>query len=296
MTRGDLYLIAQEIGAELIRGPVRYPRREGAFGVGITAYEEVSGQQRDDAVGSLLKGGREVTLEAFKCPTCGSSDLEETAWDTAKCQHCGTVSRVSEDRLRLQILAWACPRCGFNNEREVGFCSACGEALLLTCQVCGVQTRAAAQFCEHCGVRFEDLQGTLAWLQEMKASRGKFGYAARMSGLIAEGSFEDVFDACAGVAKMMRVSVPMAHWTFKLEDADRKEGIISAVHHTGCLAFFAVWRSTIVIQRDTGSHRGLAAIVGVNRPVMGTTSGDIARHVAEMLSTEIRATAVDHLL
>ena len=73
-----------------------------------------------------------MALEAFKCPSCGSSDLEDTAWNTTKCQHCGTVSRVSDDRLRVEILVWACPRCGFNNEREVKFCAKCGEAVSYT--------------------------------------------------------------------------------------------------------------------------------------------------------------------
>jgi hypothetical protein len=46
----ELALVAQEIGAEVIRGPVRYPGRGGGFDIGETDLEELLWKLKDQEV------------------------------------------------------------------------------------------------------------------------------------------------------------------------------------------------------------------------------------------------------
>lgn len=200
--------------------------------------------------------------------------MEDTAWNTTKCQHCGTVSRVSDDRLRLEILVWACPKCGFNNEREVKFCAKCGQALLHNCPYCSSETRAATEFCENCGINFAEGAVITAWMERIRHELPKYGRSPALRARIAEGPFAQLFGACTealGRLKVKRIST------------NPQAGQI-----TGVLQICTV---TVVLQPDTKRHRGIVVICTRNRPAivdLWKMTRRVADQVAEAIWAEVR--------
>ena len=102
-------------------------------------------------------------VRALICPQCGSSDLEEISWDRRRCRHCGTEMRLSDDRNRVELLQWVCPRCGTNNAVGTNFCRQCGEPLAVRCPHCGQEEYIGSRFCPNCG---RSLEGAPPVLEE----------------------------------------------------------------------------------------------------------------------------------
>ncbi len=97
-----------------------------------------------------------AALQSLSCPKCGSSDLAEIGPNRRKCEHCGAESLLSDDRSRLELIGWECPKCGFNNEISVNFCGKCGVSLSKKCQRCLSEVRRDLNFCPKCGARVDD--------------------------------------------------------------------------------------------------------------------------------------------
>ena len=108
----ELATIAQETGAEVLRGALRYPSESGGWQLGGLDLSEHLEQYRDQEliviIGSLGKGG----TEQVTCGICGFA-LD----DVGECPRC---------RLVIYELSFACPRglsgamlLSFENELEV---------------------------------------------------------------------------------------------------------------------------------------------------------------------------------
>lgn len=95
-----------------------------------------------------------VKNASITCPKCGSPDLSEIAWNRRRCNHCGTESVLSDDRTRLELIGWQCPKCGFNNESETTYCGKCGAALVKPCPKCFSEMREDLEFCSKCGSNY----------------------------------------------------------------------------------------------------------------------------------------------
>ena len=95
-----------------------------------------------------------MTLRSLACPSCGSPDVEAVSPDTRRCRHCGTESRLSADRTRLELVQWLCPTCGFNNESGARFCGRCGASLAKRCPECSAILRTDLDFCGSCGANY----------------------------------------------------------------------------------------------------------------------------------------------
>jgi tetratricopeptide (TPR) repeat protein len=109
--------------------------------------------------------------KAISCPACGSSDLIELAWNRRECAYCGTESRLSDDRTRLEMLGWVCPGCGFNNATKTTFCGKCGVALVKICPKCLAEMRSDLEYCSSCGANHDQYRESL--MDAMKAGLDK---------------------------------------------------------------------------------------------------------------------------
>jgi len=59
--------------------------------------------------------------------------------------------RLSDDRTRMELLQWVCPRCGTNNVVGANFCRQCGQLLAVRCLHCGQEEYIGSRFCTNCG-------------------------------------------------------------------------------------------------------------------------------------------------
>jgi len=93
----ELALIAQEIGAEVIRGPVRYPGRLGDIDVGGVGIGEYLYELKDQEVMLVIVPIGPVEELPIICGLCG------TPYTDDECPTCKTeredAKRVIEDRL-----------------------------------------------------------------------------------------------------------------------------------------------------------------------------------------------------
>lgn len=230
-----------------------------------------------------------MTLRALTCPKCGSPDFEDTAWNTRRCQHCGTVSRISDDRLRLEILVWACPRCGFNNEREVRFCAKCGQSLLRDCPVCATETRSAAEFCENCGINLDDGLLIAEWTKNIKE---RWRSKPSMVMTIVEGSFPVVFDTLVSLIGGLKIKSFLVHHPCRVATANAQTGEIVAMMGFGWAAMCPI---TLLIQSNTTQHRGVAVICAQPFTAKATTLS-IAKKVLQAISAEMKTIPATHLV
>jgi hypothetical protein len=94
----ELALIAQEIGAEVIRGPVRYPSELGDIAVGGVDIGEYLYELKDQEVMLIVAPIGRVEELPIICGLCG------TPYDGDECPTCRTeredAKRVIEERLR----------------------------------------------------------------------------------------------------------------------------------------------------------------------------------------------------
>ena len=67
----ELANIGRETGAEVIRGPLRYPSREGSWQLGDVDLGEHLWQYRDHKVTLILAMTGEAEPERFVCGICG---------------------------------------------------------------------------------------------------------------------------------------------------------------------------------------------------------------------------------
>ena len=234
-----------------------------------------------------------MTLQALTCPQCGSRDFEDTVWNTRRCQHCGTVSRLSDDRLRLEILVWACPKCGFNNEREVRFCAKCGQALLRNCPVCATETRSAAEFCENCGVNFDEVPLIVEWLQHIKGILGQYGASPSMVGTIAQGSFPAVFDTLVRLVGSLKIRFYLSHSPCRVKSANTQTGEIVGMMGS---AWQIKWPIRVLIQSNTSKHRGVAVIC--TGPIFAAKAEtlSIAQQILQAISAAMKTIPITHLM
>jgi predicted RNA-binding Zn-ribbon protein involved in translation (DUF1610 family) len=113
------------------------------------------------------------SIQSIACPKCGSPDLTTITWNQRKCNHCGTVSVLSDDRQRLELVGWICPQCGFNNERATTFCGKCGTPLVKICPRCLAEIRFDLEFCSKCGAGYESLHKVLYDALQRALDQGK---------------------------------------------------------------------------------------------------------------------------
>jgi hypothetical protein len=92
-------------------------------------------------------------MDALICPQCGSGDLAPAGTNRFRCQHCGVSSEQNQANSVLSVLVWACPKCGFDNEKQSDFCGKCGHELTKKCLRCGAGIRWDLKYCPSC--RFE---------------------------------------------------------------------------------------------------------------------------------------------
>jgi predicted RNA-binding Zn-ribbon protein involved in translation (DUF1610 family) len=110
-------------------------------------------------------------MKSLTCPKCGSPDLAEITWNRRKCNYCGTESMLSDDRTRLELVGWQCPKCGFNNQPNTTFCGKCGAALVKICPMCLSELRIDLEFCSKCGADYEAERKALhEWLLQEAGS------------------------------------------------------------------------------------------------------------------------------
>lgn len=94
-----------------------------------------------------------MSIEAFSCPNCGSSRLEQSEYDDQfKCLHCGTASYYipSLNILTLSI-GTTCANCGLSNSVVSRFCSSCGSGLFERCGYCRSEIPHGQVYCPVCG-------------------------------------------------------------------------------------------------------------------------------------------------
>ena len=94
----ELALIAEEIGAEVIRGPVRYPSDTGDIGVGEIDLSEYPFELKDQEVLVIIAPIGPVEEPPVICGLC------RTPYEGDECPACRTeredAKRVIEERLR----------------------------------------------------------------------------------------------------------------------------------------------------------------------------------------------------
>jgi hypothetical protein len=93
----ELTVIAEEIGAQVIRGAVSYPGREGGFDMGDVDLETVLWDLKDQELVMIIAPLGPVEERAVICGLCG------TPYEGKECPACKTeretAKRVIEDRL-----------------------------------------------------------------------------------------------------------------------------------------------------------------------------------------------------
>lgn len=232
-----------------------------------------------------------MALRALTCPSCGSPDFEDMPWNTRRCRYCGTVSRLSDDYLRLEILVWACPRCGFNNEREVRFCAKCGQALLRNCPVCATETRSAAEFCENCGVNFDEGLLIVEWLQHIKGTLGQYRAAPSMVATIVDGSFPVIFDALVRLVGNLKIRFRLLPSPCRVKTANAQTGEIVGVMGS---AWQLKWPIRVLIQSNTSKHRGVAVICTGPTFAAKAETLSIAQQILQAISAAMKTISVAH--
>ena len=108
----------------------------------------------------------------LKCPSCGSTDLNQLQRNEYQCAHCKSTLKLDSEGRRLELTGWVCPQCSFNNLVGQRFCGECGTNLVRACPRCKAENPLGMQFCGSCGfdyalqVEWEELQRELAPLQQ----------------------------------------------------------------------------------------------------------------------------------
>ena len=106
-------------------------------------------------------------MNAIICPQCGSGELQPLGLNRLRCFHCGVTSVQDQNGDVLSILIWACPKCGFDNEKQSDYCGKCGNSLTRQCPRCGSSVRWDLKFCSSCQFHFFDNEAIVkifSWL------------------------------------------------------------------------------------------------------------------------------------
>jgi hypothetical protein len=151
----------------------------------------------------------------------------------------------------LAAEAWVCPKCQTINPLKTKFCAQCGQQLGRDCPSCGKLTKASAPFCSECGVNFEaffqqkkveddakqrvvemrpvEMELARKWLAETESTKNNYRYGPVCEAVIAEGSFNDVFEYCRLAVEKFRFSITMVEYTTTIKEFDLSTGKIMGI-------------------------------------------------------------------
>jgi hypothetical protein len=145
-------------------------------------------------------------MNALTCPQCGSGDLAPAGTNRFRCQHCGVSSEQNQASSVLSVLMWACPKCGFDNEKQSDFCGRCGHELTKRCPRCTTAMKWDLRFCPSCRYELADgeheihkfavyPQDRVAARQESDKGQGvitNHGITLRLKGSSLHAAYSDV--------------------------------------------------------------------------------------------------------
>lgn len=104
-------------------------------------------------------------MEGIKCPSCGSTDLEQISASKLRCEHCRTILMIStpspsnsfDDEL-------PCPHCGTPNQADEETCDFCQGKLPVKSEIEEKNT-LVTEVIYHPGGRDMDLVKVVRWLK-----------------------------------------------------------------------------------------------------------------------------------
>jgi len=217
---------------------------------------------------SDLNWEKTVALQPLICPNCGSTNLETPSRDMYKCRNCGTVSRLVNNRLQIEIVSDLCPFCG-NPAGSGKHCKNCGKYVYTRCAFCQAESRLPAKFCEKCGADLGDGPPFVTWKQDIsqlpwpKGKEPKGSEVARVA-RIAVGDYSRVFNECVSAVRDARIAPPPnASLPLKpgltVQNADATSGIITCT-----LSYALSWPRNytvnVYVQPTGAAYRGVAVV------------------------------------
>lgn len=194
--------------------------------------------------------------------------------------------------------AWICTKCRAVNAIGKRFCSICGEQLGVDCPKCGKLTKATDKFCAECGCNLEEAlplhrekTAVLQWLAQTQSYARTVKYVATVRAIVANGSFQEIFSACADALSSYSWRLPRGFPPFKLTTknmiADPQTGELSG-ELSHAVTYPKKWTLRFFVQQDPSlTSRGvvLLAITNVDQKDITDRLNYIADPLVQSLLT-----------
>jgi len=171
--------------------------------------------------------------------------------------------------------AWICPKCHAVNAIGKRFCSKCGQQLGADCPNCGKLTSVAEKFCAECGCNLEkalpvhrEKVAVSQWLAQTQSYAGTMRYVATVRAVIANGSFQQVFGACADALSSFSFKLPPPFPPFRMTtknmEANPQTGEVSG-ELSHAVTKPKKWTMKFFVQNEPAlTSRGVVLVVTTN--------------------------------